>query len=94
MIYITRNSNQYCYGVNHWCIDEESELAKVRKTDSPGSEVYVFTTGNTYILNNSHEWQVKQSGTSPVSRDEVIALIDDKLNAAYITPPELADILT
>jgi hypothetical protein len=67
MITIGRNTGkQSFYNIGVYICDYESDIADLPVNKSAGSTAKVVETGNTYMLNNFHQWilQPDSGGTS------------------------------
>lgn len=57
---IASQHGQISYGIVHYVIDEEREVAFLPTKVSPASTCEVIETGNIYILNNKLQWVLKK----------------------------------
>lgn len=57
------------YNINHYTVDEESEIDKLPTYCETGSSAKVISTGDTYILNSKKKW-IKQPASSSGSSSD------------------------
>ena len=62
MITIRSQAGKKTYNLMYYLADYEDEIPNLPKGKTPGSEVYVTESGNTYILTHGGQWVIKSSG--------------------------------
>ena len=58
MVNIISNSGKTAYGIQHFVVDEQTDVAQVNPRQcAVGSTVFVIATSKYYMLNSKKEWQ-------------------------------------
>lgn len=56
------------YQFSKFIVDEESELSQI-KNPGFGDEVYVISTGESWVLGSTGNWHIKGGGKDPIACD-------------------------
>ena len=73
MITIGMNGQKIAYGINHYNLDEESDLEQLRlkRESKMGSTCFVISTSKYYMLNSSKKWIEITPFGKPVSDEDI-----------------------
>lgn len=64
MVNIISNSGRTAYGIQHFVVDEQADVAKISPNQcAVGSTVFVIATSKYYMLNSKKEWKNVDLGT-------------------------------
>lgn len=73
MYSMTHEHNEHAYGLKHYVVDTEADVATLPSNAStiiPGSTAFVIGTSTTYMLNNQREWvKITVGGSNSGSSD-------------------------
>ena len=91
MITIGSNGKKIAYGIKHYNLDTEADLAVLQtRTEPMGSTCFIISNSKYYMLNSKKEWveitpfgKVIASNGNPEEDDDIIPPPEDNDNIIY-----------
>lgn len=91
MITIGSNGKKIAYGIKHYNLDTEADLAVLQtRTEPMGSTCFIISNSKYYMLNSKKEWveitpfgKVIASNGNPEEDDDITPPLEDNDNIIY-----------
>lgn len=83
-INIQAQNGKISYGVTKYILDTEAELSELPTFVSPGSNAFVISTNDSYMLNSKKEWvKISHSSGGGGGEEEYESLTKEEIDSLF-----------